>query len=173
MFVPLRLERKIDHHDAVLLDDADQQDDADQRNDAELGLKEQQREHRTHSRRGQRRENGDGVNDALIENAEHDIDRGERREDEHRLVLQRLLIGARGALEAAMDGRGHADLIRCAFDGRGRSAKGCIGRKIERDRRCDEGALMIDGERRVAGPVFAEHRERHHLLGRCAVGRSG
>ncbi len=32
----LRVEREIDHHDGVLLHDADQQDDADQRDDAEI-----------------------------------------------------------------------------------------------------------------------------------------
>ena len=35
-FFPLRLQRKVDHHDGVLLHDADEQDDADERNDAEL-----------------------------------------------------------------------------------------------------------------------------------------
>jgi hypothetical protein len=33
----LRLEREVDHHDRVLLHDADEQDDADERDDAELG----------------------------------------------------------------------------------------------------------------------------------------
>ena len=33
----LGLEREVDHHDRVLLHDADEQDDADQRDDAELG----------------------------------------------------------------------------------------------------------------------------------------
>jgi hypothetical protein len=32
----LGVQRKVDHHDRVLLDDADQQDDADHRNDAQL-----------------------------------------------------------------------------------------------------------------------------------------
>ena len=73
------------------------------------------------ARRGQGREDGDGVDVALVENAEHDVDGGERREDQDRLVAQGLLIGARRALEAAMDGRGHADLVRGAADGRGRA----------------------------------------------------
>ncbi len=33
---PLGLEGEVDHHDRVLLDDADQQDDADHRDDAEI-----------------------------------------------------------------------------------------------------------------------------------------
>ncbi len=35
-FLALRLQREVDHHDGVLLHDADQQDDADQRDDAEI-----------------------------------------------------------------------------------------------------------------------------------------
>ena len=34
--VALRLEREVDHHDRVLLDDADQQDDADDGDDAQI-----------------------------------------------------------------------------------------------------------------------------------------
>jgi hypothetical protein len=41
--VALGLEREVDHHDAVLLDDADQQDDADQRDQAEVEAEQHQR----------------------------------------------------------------------------------------------------------------------------------
>ena len=40
----LRFEREIDHHDGVLLHDADQEDDADQRDDAEIRPAEYERE---------------------------------------------------------------------------------------------------------------------------------
>ena len=56
---PLRLQREVDHHDGVLLHDADQQNDADHRDDGELGLEEQQRQQRAHAGRRQRRENRD------------------------------------------------------------------------------------------------------------------
>ncbi len=39
-------EREVDHHDRVLLDDADQQDDADHRDDAQLVVEQHQREQR-------------------------------------------------------------------------------------------------------------------------------
>src|SRR5439155_7679186 len=42
--VALRVEGKIDDHDAVLLDDADQQDDADDRDDAEIAAIDHQRQ---------------------------------------------------------------------------------------------------------------------------------
>ncbi len=40
----LRLEGEADHHDGVLLDDADEQDDADQGDDRELGIGQQERD---------------------------------------------------------------------------------------------------------------------------------
>src|SRR5215470_10191019 len=41
----LGVEREIDHHDGILLDQADEQDHADQPHDAELGIAEDQRQH--------------------------------------------------------------------------------------------------------------------------------
>ena len=41
-FLALGFERKVDHHDGVFLDDADQQDDADQGDDAEFRAAQQQ-----------------------------------------------------------------------------------------------------------------------------------
>ncbi len=40
-FVALCVEREVDHHDGIFLDDTDEQDDADQRNDAELRFAQQ------------------------------------------------------------------------------------------------------------------------------------
>src|SRR5438874_13430739 len=44
--IALRLEREVDHHDAVLLDDTDQQDDANDRDDAEIAAIGHQRQER-------------------------------------------------------------------------------------------------------------------------------
>ena len=55
-FLALGLEREVDHHDGVLLDDADQEDDADERDDVELAARDQEGEDRADARRGQRRE---------------------------------------------------------------------------------------------------------------------
>ena len=43
-FLPLRLQGEVDHHDAVLLHDADQKDDADDGNHVEVLVEEHQRE---------------------------------------------------------------------------------------------------------------------------------
>ena len=45
-FVALRFQREVDHHDRVLLHNADEQNDSDQRDHAELAAADQQRENR-------------------------------------------------------------------------------------------------------------------------------
>jgi hypothetical protein len=93
----LGLERKIDHHDGVLLHDADQQDHADQCHDAEISVEQRQGEHRPDAggRQGQDRER---VNVALVEDAEHDVYGDDGGDDQVRFVRERLLECARGAL---------------------------------------------------------------------------
>ena len=75
----LRLQREIDEDDAVLLDDADQHDDADERDDRQLGARREQGQQRAKSRRRQRRDDRQRMDQALIEHAQHDIDRDQRR----------------------------------------------------------------------------------------------
>ena len=47
-----RLQSEVDHHDGVLLDDADQQDDADQRDHIEVASEQHQRQQRADTGRG-------------------------------------------------------------------------------------------------------------------------
>ena len=77
--VALSFERKVDHHDGVLLHDADEQDDADKSHDTEFHAEEQQREDRTDGSRRQSREDRERMNITLVQHAEHDIDGDERR----------------------------------------------------------------------------------------------
>ena len=102
----LGLEREVDHHDGVLLHDADEQDDADQRDDAEVRARDEQREQRADAGRRQRGDDGDGVDVALVEHAEHDVDGDQRGEDEQRLVGERGLERCGGSLEAGVDAAG-------------------------------------------------------------------
>src|SRR5215469_10942173 len=85
-FFALGFERKINHHDGVFLDDADQQNQANEGDDTELHLEEQKRQDGSHTRGGKRGENGDGVNIALIEHTQHNIDSDERGKNQHWLV---------------------------------------------------------------------------------------
>src|ERR1035438_470927 len=86
--VALCLQSKVDHHDGVLFDNAYEQDDADEGDDAEVGTGEQEGEDGAHAGRRQRGENGEGMDQALIEDAEDDVDGDQRSEDEIRLVLE-------------------------------------------------------------------------------------
>src|ERR1700733_6778112 len=104
----LRSERKIDHHDSVLLHDADEQQDADGGDDRELGIEQPQRQRRADAGREQRRENGERMDQALVEDAEHDIDRDERCAEQKRHARLRLLEGRGGGGEGAPDGGGGA-----------------------------------------------------------------
>ena len=94
----LGLEREVDHHDGVLLDDADQQDDADDGDDVEIVAEHQQGQQRADAGRGQGRENGDRMDEALVEHAQHDIHGDDRRRDQQQLIGQRGLEGRRRAL---------------------------------------------------------------------------
>ena len=85
----LRLQREVDHHDRVLLDDAHQEDDADQADHGQILPEQHQRQDGADTGRRQRRENGDRVDVALIEHAEHDVDGDERGQDQPRLSGQR------------------------------------------------------------------------------------
>ena len=101
MLVALGRDGEVDHHDAVLLDDADQQDDADQRDQAEVESEQHQDRERADAGRGQRRQDRERMDVALVEDAEDQIDHDERRQDQQRHGAERLLEGLRGALEAA------------------------------------------------------------------------
>ena len=50
---PLALQSEVDHHDAVLLDDADQEDDADEGDHCQFGVERLQGEQRAETRRRQ------------------------------------------------------------------------------------------------------------------------
>ena len=101
--LPLGLEREIDHHDGVLLDDADQQDDPDQRNHAEIVAAEYQRQQGAYAGRRQGGQDRDGVNVAFVQDPEHDVDSDESGQDQHRLVRQRGLERFGGSLKLRLE----------------------------------------------------------------------
>ena len=85
----LRLQGEVDHHDRVLLDDAHQENDADQADHRQVLSEQHQRQNGPDAGRRQRREDGDRMNIALIEHAEHDIDRDDGRQDQPGLARER------------------------------------------------------------------------------------
>ena len=76
----------------------------------------EQRQHRAGARRRQRRQNRQRMDQALVEHAEHDVDRRERRGDQPRLVGERLLEHPRGSLESTVKADRHADVARRTID---------------------------------------------------------
>ena len=75
---------KIDQHDSVLLDDADEQYDADDRDHAEIEVNGHQEQQCTEAGRRQGRDDGDWVNQALVQHTEDEVDDEERGDDEDR-----------------------------------------------------------------------------------------
>src|SRR5580700_8851644 len=100
------LKGEVDHHDRVFLDDADEQNDADDGDDVEVLLEEHESEHCADAGGGKRGDDGGRVNEAFVREAENEVDREERGENEEGLGTEGLLIGQQGAGEKAAQGRG-------------------------------------------------------------------
>jgi hypothetical protein len=101
--VALGVDGEVDHHDRVLLHDADQQDDADDADHAQVVAGQHQGQQRADAGRRQGRQDGQRVHVALVQHAQHDVDADHRRQDQPQLVGQRVLIGAGRAEEGAAD----------------------------------------------------------------------
>ena len=129
--VPFGLEREVDHHDRVLLDDAHQQDDADQADDRQILPEQHQRQDRADAGRRQRRQDGDRVDVALIEHAEHDVDGDDGGKDQPGLPGQRFGEFRRVARIDPDDARGHADPGLDRLDRLDRLAQRLARREIE------------------------------------------
>jgi hypothetical protein len=84
--VTLGLEGEVDHHNAVLFYDANEQNDSDDADDVEVEVEEAKGEEGADAGRWQRGEDGKGVDEALVEHPEHDVDSDQRGEDEESLV---------------------------------------------------------------------------------------
>jgi hypothetical protein len=157
----LCLEREVDHHDRVLLDDADQQDDADQRHHVQLRAGEQQGQEGADAGRRQGREDGDRVDVALVEHAQDEVDGDQRGQDQQRLVGERRLERLRGALEAAVDGGGQVERADRLGRGGDRGAQRDARREVERQGHYRELALVTDRERRGGLRHPAHGPQRH------------
>ena len=101
---------------------------------------------------------------ALIEHAENDVDGHEGRENQERLVGERVLKHFCRALKSAANGRRHAEPVHGGFDGRDPIAQRNARREVERDGVGDEQALVIDRKRRRPLAEFGDRRQRDHGL---------
>ena len=123
--------------------------------------REHEGEQRADAGRRQRREDGDRMDIALIEDAEDDVDGEQRRENEDGLARQRLAEGLRRARETGADPGRQAHFRFHFGDGVDRLAQRHSGSEIEGERDGRELSLMIDGERRLRLLEMGEGRERH------------
>ncbi len=168
----LGLQGEVHHHDAVLLHDADEQNDADDGDDAEILMEQHERQQRAHAGRRQRGENRDRVNEALVEHAEHDVDRHQRGQNQQRLIGERILERGSGALEAGLQAGRHVHLFLHLVDSGNGVAQRGVWRQIERDGDRRKLSLVIDGKRRVDAIVVGEGAERHGVCRRGTAGGS-
>src|SRR5262249_28824183 len=137
------LERKVDHHDRVLLHDSNQQNNPDEPYDVEFGAADHQRQNRADTRRRQRRENGQRMDVALIQDSENYVHRDYRGKNQQRLVCERSLKRLRRALKRRLDRRGQTDLGLCSFNRLDRLPKSGSRSQIERQRDRRKLALMV------------------------------
>jgi len=88
--------------------------------------------------------NRDGMNEAFVQDAEHDIDRGQRGKNQEALIGERALKGGRGALEATLNTGRHVQIFLRPDDSRDCASQCCIGSQVERNGHCRKLALVID-----------------------------
>ena len=86
-------------HDPVLLHETDEHDDPDERVDGEVDAEEEQRHEGAEAGERQGGEDREGMDEALVEDAEHDVDDEDRHDEQQAQAAHRLLERLRGALE--------------------------------------------------------------------------
>ena len=108
------------------------------------------------------------MDEALVQNAEHDIGGEDRGENQDALPFERILEHLRGALETGGDGRRQIAVAFELLNLLHRLAKRDAGRKVERDG--DRGllALMIDLQRPDGRHKLRHRRERNGRAGQIA-----
>ncbi len=159
----LDLHGKIDQHDAVLLDDADEQYDADEGDHGQIVVHRHQQQQRAEAGRRQGRDDGDGVDHALVEHAEDEIDDEQRRGDEDRHARQRVSECLGVALKARLQRERLAQVFFDLLDGAHRLTDRGAGREVERDRHRGKLTLVVDDERRHRHDAV-DQRGQGHLL---------
>ncbi len=86
------------------------------------------------------------MNVAFIEDAQDEIDRDQRRGNQHRLVGQRRLEGLGRALIGGLDAGRHAHFVFHFVHGLDGVAQGCVRSQVERERHHGKLALVVHGD---------------------------
>ena len=77
---------------------------------------EHEREQRAHAGRRQRGKNGDGMNEALIQNAKNDVDSNQRGKNQQCFVGERIVERRRGSLEVGLQAGREVKVLGHFFD---------------------------------------------------------
>ena len=101
------------------------------------------------------------MREALVQNAEHDIDRDQRRQKQQGLRADRSLVSLHIAGEVGMDDVGDVHLGDGLLECVGRVFDQRVGRQIVGDSHRRKLALMVDHQGRNAALVLGHGRQRH------------
>src|SRR5690606_2292875 len=138
---------------------------------------------RTNAGRGQGRQDGERVNVALVQHAEHDVHQQQGAENHQRLPFLGRLEHTAGATQTPLYVSGHADRRNRTLDGQGRLVEADARRQIEVDVLGRELPVVADAvflqapfvarERcqRHAPAVLGDHADLLQYLGMLGVGR--
>ena len=107
------------------------------------------------------------MNIALVQHAQNDVDRDQRRDNEPGRTFKRILERLRRALEGAGDRLGDVDHHCGGVNSVDGLPERHARRKVEGDRHCGELCLVVHRQiGHMAGVEFHQRRERHLLSGR-------
>src|SRR3984885_9472914 len=138
---------EINHHDRILLNDTYEQHNADDGDDIEIGFEEHERDDGADAGRWQRGDNREWVHQALIENAENDIDGQQRSDDEIGLGAERRLIGLECPRKESVNGLWGAEPLLHLLNKLGGLAQRYVWSEIKRNSGGWEDASVRYGDR--------------------------
>ena len=145
--VALGIQSEVDHHDRVLLHHAHQHDQAHERVQVQLPVKQRQRQQRAKQGRGKSGKNGDGMDEALIQNPEDDVDHQDRDDQQNGQAAEGAFEFPHGSLETHAQGLRHVHLPHDGVQLIGRLAQRNSGREIEGDSHRRKLAEMVHRQR--------------------------
>ena len=121
------------------------------RHHAQVHAEQRERENCAHAGRGQRGQNRDGMDVALVQHAQHDVHGDDGRQNQPAFIGQRCLKGPRRALEASLDAGRQSDLGCGLLNRLHRLAQRSAVAQVEGDGDRRELSLVVDGQRPGGG----------------------
>ena len=105
------------------------------------------------------------MDEALVENSQHDVYRNERGEDQQGHIGQGVPEGGCRSLKICLQACRHVHFLLNLCDLGDCASQGGVGGEIERDCDCRELSLVGDGERLGSGLEVREGAEWHSVAG--------